>query len=372
MRIGVITFHASHNYGSMLQAWALQTYLEKQGHEVEFVNYRSKIQRVVYHKPISFVRGDVALASIKRLLLFPQSVRPLYKKWHLFEDFLANNLKTTKECHTIKELSELNNRYDMLICGSDQIWNTNAPDSVEAYYGNWFHGKKIAYATSLGQEPEKCDCELLHQQIRGFDAISLREQRSLEFLLQNQIIDKGVVVCDPTLLLDAKDYDLLFSDEPLVKGDYMFFYTPVGLPYAYFDIASNLGYELGCRVITEKAYYPKDIKKYGNIETFIPTGPKEFLNLIRYAKCVCGGSFHLQVFSILFQKNFYCINGDKDSRTCHLLSLLGLQDRIVSLGSPENHAPLHTRFDDVESKLCNYRNSSIRFLKTIFNDQSSS
>lgn len=369
MRIGVITFHASHNYGSMLQAWAMQTYLEKLGHNVEIVNYRSTIQRAIYHKPISFVRGDIALASMKRLLMYPQSIRPSYKKWHLFEDFLANELKTTEDFHSIVELSSLNSRYDLLICGSDQIWNTRASDSGEAYYGNWFHGKKISYAASLGQEPEKCDCELLHQQIRGFEAVSLREQRSIDLLVQNGIIKKGDIVCDPTLLLDAKDYDSIVSNEPLIKGDYVFFYTPVGLPYAYLDIASNIGNELNCKVITEKAYYPKDIKRYGNIDSYIPTGPREFLNLIRYAKCVCGGSFHLQVFSILFKKDFYCINGDKDSRTNHLLCLLGLQDRIISLNTPQKRVSLHVEYGkEVALSLYQYREESIQFLDSCINE----
>ena len=363
MNIGLITFHASHNYGSMLQAWALQTYLEQLGHDVEIVNYRSRRQRSIYHKPISIIRGNVALASMKRLLLFPQSIRSLYKKWHLFEDFLAEELITTEEYHTIEELSELNNRYDLLICGSDQIWNTHAPDSGEAYYGNWFTGDKISYAASLGQDPERCSISILKQQIKGFKAIACREERSLDFLLNHGIINEGHVVCDPTLLLDAQDYDSLISDEPLIKGDYVFFYTPVGLPYDYFKIASDIGKELGCQVITEKAYYPKDIKQYGNISTYIPSGPKEFLNLIRYAKCVCGGSFHLQVFSILFQKDFYCINGDKDSRTNHLLNLLGLQDRIISLSHPDLRAPLRVPYkEDYGLALQQYRIESVEYL----------
>ena len=348
----------------MLQAWALQTYLEKLGHRVEIVNYRSKIQRAIYHKPISINRGDVALASIKRLLLFPRSIRPLYKKWQFFEDFLAEELKITEECHTIEELFALSNRHDLLICGSDQIWNTNAPDSGEVYYGNWFQGKKIAYAASLGQYPDKCNRVFLNQQIRGFEAVSLREQRSMDFLLKNKIIDQGHVVCDPTLLLNVKDYDSLISDDSLVKDDYVFFYTPVGLPHDYFKIACEIGKELDCQVITERAYYSKDIKQYGNISTYIPTGPKEFLNLIKHAKCVCGGSFHLQVFSILFQKNFYCINGDKDSRTNNLLSVLGLKDRIISLESPHSKAPLEiTDYDCVYERLNNYRQTSIAFLQ---------
>ena len=170
MRIGVITFHASHNYGSMLQAWALQTYLEKSGHSVEIINFRSRIQRSIYHKPISICRGDVALASIKRILLFSQSIKPLYKKWHLFENFLVDELKISEVFHTIDDLATLNDRYDLLICGSDQIWNTNAPDSGEAYYGNWFKGDKISYAASLGQEPEHCSISFLEQQIKGFIA----------------------------------------------------------------------------------------------------------------------------------------------------------------------------------------------------------
>ena len=315
---------------------------------MEIVNYRSKIQRIVYHKPISFVRGDVALASMKRLLMYPRSIRPLYIKWHLFEAFLADELKTTEEFHSIGELSFLSDSYDLLICGSDQIWNTSAPDSEEVFYGNWFQGKKISYAASLGQEPEKCNRDFLLQKIRNFEEVSVREQRSLFFLVKNKIIEKGYVVCDPTLLLETKDYDSIVSDEPLIKGDYVFFYTPVGLPYAYLDIASNIGHELNCKVITEKGYYPKDIKRYGNIEPYIPTGPKEFLNLIRYAKCVCGGSFHLQVLSILFSTIIRIVNDQK-------LNPDGLS--------------LHVNYgEDLALCLYQYREESIQFLKTCIHE----
>lgn len=363
MRIGIITFHASHNYGSMLQAWALQTFLEKRGHQVEIVNYRSQLQKAVYHKPISFARWDVALATFKRMLLYPKSIPLLNEKWQLFEDFLQNELNISNEYHSVEELQKARMDYDLLICGSDQIWNTGAPDCGEAYFGNWFSGKKISYAASLGQEPEHCNLTFLKQEIKSFDAISTREQRSLGYLIDNGIVDGGSVVCDPTLLLDAHDYDVLSDEEPLINGDYVFFYTPVGLPHQYFKIASKLGKMLDCPVITERAYYPKDIRCYGNIKNYIPTGPREFLNLIRHAKCVCGGSFHLQVFSILFHKDFYCINGDKDSRTSHLLQLFGLQDRIISLSTPEVHAFIHTQYrEDVEVRLCNYRDASIQFL----------
>ena len=185
MKIGIITFHASHNYGSMLQAWALQTFLEKRGHQVEIVNYRSRLQKAVYHKPVSFARWDVTMATFKRMLLYPRSIPMLNEKWWLFEDFLQHKLNTTGEYHSVEELKKAGLDYNMLICGSDQIWNTGAPDSGEAYYGNWFQGKKISYAASLGQQPEFCSVAFFRQQLQGFEAIALREQRSLAFLQQN-------------------------------------------------------------------------------------------------------------------------------------------------------------------------------------------
>lgn len=363
MKIGIITFHASHNYGSMLQAWALQTFLEKRGHQVEIVNYRSQLQKAVYHKPISFARWDVALATFKRMLLYPKSIPLLNEKWQLFENFLQNELNITNEYHSVEELQKARMDYDLLICGSDQIWNTGAPDCGEAYFGNWFSGKKISYAASLGPEPEKCDSMFLEQQINDFDAVSVREQRSLDYLIEQRIVKNGCVVCDPTLLLDGDDYNIHIDDEPLIQGDYVFFYTPVGLPHQYFKIASEIGREMGCLVVTEKAYYPKDIKRYGNVRNYIPTGPSEFLNLIRYAKCVCGGSFHLQVFSILFHKDFYCINGDKDSRTNHLLKQLGLESRIIRLDNPEMLALSSIQYgESVVHRLYNYRENSLQFI----------
>lgn len=361
MKIGIITFHASFNYGSMLQAWALQTYLEKQGHQVEIVNYRSDIQKIVYHKPIAFHQLDVFLSSIKRLLLYPGSILPLYKKWNSFNKFLTGELNISAEYATCADLGRANLDYDLLICGSDQIWNTCAPDATDAYYGNWFRGKKISYAASMGQYPEKNDIDYYKRQLKDFAAISVREEKAGNFLRRGLGTENIEVVCDPTLLLQGKDYDRLTTDEPLIKEPYIFFYTPVGLPYEYFDIACKLGKKWGLKVITEKAYYPKDIRRFG-IKEYLPVGPGEFLNLIKNATVVCGGSFHLQVFSILFHKDFYCINGDKDARTNNLLGKAGLVDRIISLDSPTIHSALHVDYGGVDKRLLAYTDMSKAWL----------
>ena len=124
MKIAIVTFHASFNYGSMLQAWALQTYLQSLGHNAIIVNYRSKVQRETYHKPIDFHNIANSLSSCKRLLTFPESIRPLLRKWHLFDDFLCQELHLTAEYHSLCDIRRQDwSSFDLLICGSDQIWN---------------------------------------------------------------------------------------------------------------------------------------------------------------------------------------------------------------------------------------------------------
>lgn len=371
MRIGIITFHASFNYGSMLQAWALQTYLRNCGYDVEIVNYRSKIQRETYHKPIDFCNKANALSSLKRILLFPQSIFPLNKKWHLFDNFLHTELSLSHVVHTLEELYKYRWNYDLLICGSDQIWNTNAPDSGEAYYGNWFHGRKIAYAASFGQYPENVKWDFINSQLNNFGAIGLREEKGQKWLLEKntQKMMNVEVVCDPTLLLDVSCYDKLIDGEPLIQDDYIFFYTPVDIPYDYFKIAKDLGKRFGCKVITEKAYYPKDIKRFG-IEEYLMVGPREFLNLVKNATYVVGGSFHLQVFSILMHKNFFCINGDKDARTNYLLKYVGLSNRIISVDNPTFvDSPQICNWCEVDAKLKTYCNYSKNWLNLKLKDE---
>ena len=223
MKIGIITFHASFNYGSMLQAWALQTYLQQQGHDVRIVNYRSHVQRQTYHKPLDFNNVENSLSSCKRLLLYPSSIRPLFKKWQLFDDFLHHELHLTKEYHTAEDLEKDYFDFDLLICGSDQIWNTNAPDADETYYGNWFKGRKISYAASFGQYPEKIDMNFVGQQLHNFQAIAVREEKTKGAIVEAGLAKEIEVVCDPTIFLKASDYDQLTTETPLVDGKYIFF-----------------------------------------------------------------------------------------------------------------------------------------------------
>lgn len=331
MKIGIISFHASHNYGSMLQAWALQTYLVKQGHEVEIINYRSFFQKRMYFKAFEWGNKNAWKSSLKRLFLYPSSFRGLNKKWHLFEDFLHKELYLTPEFNTVEQLYQAKFDYDVVIVGSDQIWNTDTKECTEAYFANFVNCPKISYAASFGPDVSHIKVDFIRKHLKGFQALSVREEAGKQFLIKNGLADKTEIVCDPTLLLESQDYNALIDEKPLIEEDYIFFYTPHAVPRAYFPIANKIGEQLGLPVLTDRAYYPNDIKQYKHIRNYPEVGPKEFLNLIKNAKLILGGSFHMLVFSLLFHKNFYSINADKDARTNHLITELKLNERIISL-----------------------------------------
>lgn len=331
MKIGIITFHAAHNYGSMLQAYALQVYLERQGHKVEIINFRTPKQKSIYAKPLSWEDIPHIKQSVKRLLLDPRSIKDLNKKWQLFETFLTKHLNLTKEYNTVKELKDASFDYDYIITGSDQIWNTKAIDFSEAYFATFTRLPKIAYAPSMGPEPEVQDASYVKNLLRDYIAVSVREERTKNFLENNNIYKPVELVLDPTMLLDAEEYKSLFSKEPLIKGKYIFYYTPGGIRPEFMRIAQMIGEKYMLPIITDGTYYPKEMKDFSDIRQYKAVGPSEFLNLVKNAEIVCGASFHLMVFAILFKKKFYCINGDVDSRMNNLMKIIKMEDRIVSV-----------------------------------------
>lgn len=362
MKIGIITFHAAFNYGSMLQAYALQTFLEKHGHQVEIINYRPEVQKKTYSKPLRWNgRGNVIL-SFKRILFTPIEVCKLYRKWSLFNSFLYKYLHLTKEYGSLAELEKQKFKIDLLITGSDQIWNTDAFDFSEAYFGSFLKGKiaKIAYAPSMGPTPETQNCDYLRKLLQGFTAVSVREERTQHFLLSNNIRNDVTVVLDPTMLLEEEDYRKLYGEKPLIQGDYIFYYTPGGARHEFLKIADNLGEEYNMPVIVENSYTPGDLNRYHHIKSYSAVGPSEFLNLVKNAKVVCGASFHLMVFAIIFKKNFYCINGDVDSRLNNLMKITGNQDKIIS-------TQLSMNVPKTKSHLREYKKQSEHFLLNSIN-----
>ena len=330
-KVGIITFHASHNYGSMLQTYALQTTIEKMGYECEVINYRTPKQREFY-KPL-FKKGNL-YERLKRYILQFKFIKDINKKYDLFEEFLRNDIRTTKKEFTNElELIKADLDFDYYISGSDQIWNTLILDFDWVYLLSFVKkGRKVAYAPSLGPTPELMLEDYEKQMIsllNDYDAISVREERSAKYISSIMGYNPDIVL-DPTLLLDRSEWDNLAGEHPIIEGDYCFCYSP-WMNERVLECSCEWAKKNNMRVVLSKPlhYLSSTIKWSKQIETHAAVGPKEFLNICKFAKMVCCDSFHAVVFSIIFNTQFMAVDGDCDSRISNLFDITRIEGRSV-------------------------------------------
>lgn len=338
MKIGILTFHASHNYGSMLQAYALQTCLTSMGHEVLIINLRILAQKSKYSNPVRF-NTKASLRYLLHPVLFYQNIR----KWHKFESFMIDNYNLTKECHCLVDVERVINeqRFDSIISGGDQIWNMDAQDFSIAYYlpfeSRGF--RKISYAPSFGSGEKYIPSNYsnaIKNLLLDYDNLSVRDNDSSIFL--SSLLGKDVPeMTDPAFLLEKAFYDSFAGETPLIKGKYIFYYSPTFKPELE-KVALSFAKSKNIPIYTSNGSSTqcKDMKRKQDI------GPKEFLNLLKYADIVCGKSFHLVVFSLILHKQFFSITGNTDTRMKGLLTRCRLMDHAFSPASKIEDIALST------------------------------
>lgn len=370
-KVGIITFHASHNYGSMLQAYALQQVVLGMGFDCEIINFRTERQKKMYRP--DFCQGGI-YERFKRLIVQLPYINQLYKKSSLFEDFLKNDLiLSDREYTTLEDLERETFHYDYYISGSDQIWNTICLDFDWAYFLPFVkQGKKIAYAPSMGPYPEcqvKVDnLNFISSLLRDYNCLSVREPRTADFI-HKSFVDRIQVTLDPTLLLSSKQWNDLIDVTPIIQGDYIFLYSPK-FEYFYpaYELAEDISNRYGIKVVLSRVpKYWCDKKRWCNFEIRADVGPKEFLNLCKNAKLVCCDSFHAVVFSILLQKPFVVVSGMEDSRIANLLHLTGLQNHSIELKGEIGDSIFDTDFNQALRNISLKADKSIDYLKSALN-----
>lgn len=360
MKTGILTFHASHNYGSMLQAYALQTIIQKMGHECEIINLRTDVQKGLIPPEIIWKH---LRATLSKVLKHPKRTFQLQKKYNRFEKFLNHDLCCSKELHNTDEvsnyISEAN--FDAIIVGSDQIWNVDCWDFDRSYVLDFNQDfRRIAYAPSLGSHPEKMSetyTELLKRCWSRFDCLSTREIRGSEYV-EKLTGKECVTVLDPTLLLSESDYNQLCNDEPIIKEPYLFYYTPRE-ENGTFAFALKYAQLYDLKIVVTQSH-----QEYigNNIIRILDCGPREFLNVVRHSVINIGNSFHLLAFSLIFHKEFIMLSKEEDSRMLNLLKPLYLENRLLcpNANIPEKLTLVNNTAQD--AKLAEIRESSLRFL----------
>lgn len=375
MKIGIMTFHKSINYGSVLQAYALAYRLREMGHTPEIIDYEQHNYTFQYQ----IIKPPLSMEAIKHDYVNMVFYDIMKERKLSFEKFRKNILPlSAKQYKYGDDLSELDDMYDILICGSDQLWNTNASDFDEAYFFPFIKKTPhIAYAVSLnkGELTNAPDPALLKDALRTFSAISAREEsgkRKIEKFMGNSV--NVPVVLDPTLLNDKKAYFPL-SEKRVIKEPYVFFYS-VNYQYEAVRAAVTAAERTGLPVYTltagkgTRALYR--VKKEGKINILKKNiGPSDFLSLIRYAQLVVTNSFHGTAFSLIFEKNFYSIKAitpegklEYDTRLYNILTTLGVENRYVAADDMKT-ADLAAQLDytDINEKRISLIQQSLEYLE---------
>lgn len=223
IKTATITFHAPNNYGAFLQAYALQKSIsscpEISNTILNFVTKEQKEKYALFDKKSGFRFFIRNLLTLIYLL-------PLTIRGKRFAKTRNKFLNMTKEIAVSHEVSDIASYYDVLICGSDQIWNSDLRDFSEVYYlpGNT---NKISYAASFGKALTNAKVEYAKKYLDSFNAVSIRESQALFGLKQSGIDTSKIEVnIDPTLLLKGDEYNELIRNSKIhLKGKYILLYS---------------------------------------------------------------------------------------------------------------------------------------------------
>lgn len=351
MRIGIITFHRAHNYGAVLQCYALSTVLHRLGHDVEVIDYlptQFKIEYSIYpFRHLSLYKKVSQLVKLLPVLDIK------IKRRRRFDDFIK---KLPLSQNSYDETNFCFDGYDAVFFGSDQIWNPNLlNNSDNIYCGNFPKqgAQFIAYAAStnplLLQGNYK---EYFEGIIQRFDHISTREI-SLTCYLNTLSNNISKVVADPVLLLTKTDWARIALKPE--DTDYLLIYTVPQHPHIN-EVADSIAKEKGLNVIEIRPNV-RNIRRKGYLQT---VSPNEFLGYIMYANFVLTTSFHGTALSVLFERQFltFSINKEVDDRALNLLNSVGLSARMVYDDGQINMDPIEYSTDLI-SRL---RDSSIDYI----------
>lgn len=373
--IGIITFFRPINYGAVLQALSSEIVLKKMGYNPELIDYRFKRIEKYRHlfqvkeylgfikKPLTFIKrvgGD--------LFFFPQR----FKQKSNFNRFINDKLNITNSVfNNIDELRTMEKEYYALIVGSDLVWSPEMTDGLDPvcfldFLPNNTHTIKIAYAPSIGEPQILMEYKNLYSKyLNNFDRLSVREDATRQVL--SRLTDKEIChVLDPSLLTTISDWEEYEKTiEEYSHGEYilsfMLEYSPLLI-----DSVCKLHDMTGYRIVSFdlKKYYGKRPAK-----SMIHVGPDQFLSLIKNASYVVTNSFHGCAFSLIYQKNFWCIPHTKRGiRMTELMDSIGLSNRIVKDGSDMDCESI-IDYTYVDKKLEVLRKNSMDYLFGALNDE---
>ena len=339
MKIGILTLPLYTNYGGILQAYALQTILERMGHEVCFITKRRKpLNLPLWKMPYSYSKR-----ILKNILGTPYPIfyeQKINRETSIIEQNTEKFIKRYIKQFIIEEFPHIHETdFDSIIVGSDQVWrpiyfeglyDSNISNAFLKFTKKW-NIKRIAYAASFGTdkwEYTKRQTDECRKLMKLFDAISVRESSGVG-LCKKYFNIEAKHVLDPTMLLDKEDYVRLFknTNTPKSKGTLLIYILDETQEKVKFvnKIASD------AHLIPFRVNANVD-NLFTSLENRIQPPIEQWLRGFYDAEYVVTDSFHACVFSILFNKPFIAIGNESRgmSRFSSLLETFGLTDRLIT------------------------------------------
>ena len=364
MKIGILTFHNSRNYGAVLQAYGLKEVLRIKGHQVEIIDYRCT---AIDERKRPFTYRHFKSNPKKYLLLFLNVYFTYRTKVKNFSSFERNCLNVTKKQFTPNDIE--NADFDVIIVGSDQVWSpviTDGPDPV--YWGAYrpVNSRLYAYGVSSSAIPtlETDQFRDVGQWLNRVNAISVREERLKEFV-ETHSNKKATVVADPTLLAGREIFEEITSPR-LINQPYILLYTVEGSP-SLNAIVKKVAALYNARIIrTGSNGLSNTFKDMQNGVTYKNASVEEMLSLIKYAECVVALSFHGTALSLLYEKDFFSVKGGNMARVESILSKCSLTNRIID--SPDQVTKDHIDYSNVTPILNEMKKDSLDWLDRVLNE----
>ncbi len=355
------------NYGQMLQCYALQNACKKFGHEVQVMRYRkpennegfilhlNQNERITYENERKYDRISMyGIGTIDRCC-----------------GFLNKYISFSPQYYSKSEIENNLDEFDVLLVGSDQLWNPIWLDDVNIL--NFNHSDKtcVSYATGgITSDVSLNELQAIKQiarSIEHFNSVSVRECISKKIL--NKYIDKEIEdVIDPTLLLETREWDEICCGR-LIEEKYIFvMYMGLITPQ------KHLFKEVKKKHNSYKIIYlnlhrsTESINDEPGMELYENAGPCEFLSLIKYAEAVCTDSFHAFVFSIIYNVPFYLMDRayipqsiTSNLRWKNLMDRLGIKNRYAN-SKKEINMIAQNEYDDVNNKIYGLREKDSNWL----------
>ena len=360
-QIGIATFFDD-NFGTCLQAYALQQTIKKLGYESEIIRYyrgernvqtESRWKKIFRYSPQTVYKYITQRAIIER-------------KRSAFKIFRAQHISFSNEAYyRDSQLDVLKNKYDVYVCGSDMIWSEDFQDDWEFLYLTFADkDKSIAYAPSFGKNYlSNSNVERCRPFINAIGFLSCREQAGVDLIKQHFNLDATHVV-DPTLLIDSEEWNNAIGREKrLVEKKYNLAYCFLGTKNGREKIFKQIKGQRNRELVFLSG-------ADGNYKSYMyqgSAGPFEFVQMYRDAEFVLTDTFHGMLFSIIFRKPFVVLAkepfGVSAERLKYTLASLGLEDRYIQYDAVIDEKFLTLDYTSVEEKLNRMQNTSIKYLK---------